>query len=65
METFVVVYTETKNLMYVGQDVREANKWLEMPHYSKEEQSKYQLSIWEDGSLMNECITKKINEDRD
>ncbi|MOA35439.1 hypothetical protein D3C78_1568880 [compost metagenome] len=60
-ETYVVIYIETKSIKYCGQDYNEANKWLEMPHYAKDEADKYQLSIYnKDGNLINSGITKKI-----
>jgi len=60
LETYVITYKESNRIIYVGQDIKEANGWLEMPHYSLDERKNYQLSIWEDGRLLNECITRKI-----
>jgi hypothetical protein len=62
MELYVVQYMDgNKSLCYVGTDHNEANKWLEMEHYSEDEQRKYQLSIYQpDGRLLNTGITKKI-----
>lgn len=62
MEIYVIQYVDTGRILYLGQDINEANGWLEMPHYSKEEQQKYQMSVWEDGRLVNECIRKKIKQ---
>lgn len=59
-EIYVIIYTESKNIMYCGHDINEANGWLEMSHYSKDEADKYQLSIYQNGALVNEGIKKKI-----
>lgn len=64
METYIIQYKETSRILYCGQNVNEANNWLEMNHYSKDEQKNYQMSIWENGKLLNECITKKIKTER-
>jgi hypothetical protein len=55
---------KNKSIIYCGSDVVEANSWLENPKLSKEEAEKFQMSIWENSRLMNECIKKKIKEDR-